>query len=134
MSNLYEILDGQAYDDIIAAIHPPASIFHIIIRKLSAEATYNRGTLLDRSTGSGGDNKYVIHGTEAGSNETLTANCVLAEDIVIGTAADVIARAYRTGHILENKLIIAEGTTLATGAKEALRNVGILLSSAMPVE
>jgi len=134
MPNLYEILDGQAYDDIIAAAHPPASIFHVVVRKLSAEATYDRGTLLDLSTGSGGDNKYVIHGTEAGSNETLTANCVLAEDTVIGTAADVTALAYRTGHIIANKLIIAEGATLAAGAKEALRDVGILLSSAFPVE
>lgn len=134
MSNLFEHLDKSSFDGLIAATHPPADVFHITIRKLSEEATYNRGTLLDLSTGSGGDNKYVIHGTEAGSNETLTANCVLAEDTVIGTVADVTALAYRTGHIIENKLIIAEGATLAAGVKEALRDVGILLSSAIVVE
>lgn len=134
MTNLYEAAGSMSFDGLIAAVNPPANVFHVTIRKLSVAATYERGTLLDLSSGSGGDSKYVIHGTAAGSNETLTANCILAEDVSIGTAADVTARAYRTGHFTENKLILAEGATLATGAKEALRDVGILLSSAIAVE
>ncbi len=133
MGNLYEANSIDPHDGLIAASFPPVDVFHITIRKGSAAASYKRGTLLDLSTGTAGDGKYVIHGTEAASSETLTANCVLAEDIDVGTAADATALAYRTGHFVEDKLIIAEGATLAAGAKEALRDVGILLSDGFAV-
>lgn len=133
MGNLYEVNAIDPHDGLIAATFPPPDVFHITIRKLSADATYKRGTLLDLSTGSGGDGEYVIHGTSAGVNETLTANCILAEDVAIGTAADVTALAYRTGHFVEGKLILADSATLAAGAKEALRDVGILLSDGFSV-
>jgi hypothetical protein len=133
MGNLYEVNAIDPHDGLIAAPFPPADVFHITVRKLAAAATLKRGTLLDLSTGSGGDGKYVIHGTNAGANETLTANCILAEDVDVGTAADVTALAYRTGHFIEGKLIIADGATLASGAKEALRDVGILLSDGFSV-
>lgn len=133
MANPYEIKKVQPYEGLIASSYPPADVFHIVIRKLNEETTYKRGTLLDLSSGSAGDGKYVIHGTQAGDNETLTANCVLAEDTVIGTASDVIARAYRTGHFVKENLIVAEGASISEADKEALRDVGILLSSAIKV-
>ena len=133
MGNLYEVTAIDPHDGLIAATFPPADVFHITIRKLDAAATLKRGSLLDLSSGTAGDGKFVIHGTTAASNETLTANCILAEDTAVGTAADVTALAYRTGHFVENKLILAAGATLATGAKEALRDVGILLSDGFDV-
>ena len=45
-----------------------------------------------------GDGKLVILGSTATTNETLTANCILAEDVEVGTTADVTVLAYRTGH------------------------------------
>lgn len=133
MGNLYEVNAIDPHDGLIAAPFPPADVFHVKVRKLSAAATLKRGSLLDVSSGSGGDGAFVIHGTVAGSSETLTANCILAEDTAVGTAADVTALAYRTGHFVENKLILADGATLAAGAKEALRDVGILLSDGFAV-
>lgn len=133
MGNLYEVNSIDPHDGLIAAPYPPADVFHITVRKLSAAATLKRGSLMDLSSGTAGDSKYVIHGTNAASNETLTANCILAEDVAVGTAADVTALAYRTGHFVEGKLILADGATLATGAKEALRDVGILLSDGIAV-
>lgn len=133
MGNLYEVTAIDPHDGLIAATFPPADVFHITIRKLDAAATLKRGSLLDLSSGTAGDGKFVIHGTTAASNETLTANCILAEDTAVGTAADVTALAYRTGHFVENKLILAAAATLATGAKEALRDVGILLSDGFDV-
>ena len=65
--------------------------------------------------------------------ETLSANCILAEDTVVGTASDVIARAYRTRHFVKENLIIAAGAEITDADKEALRDVGILLSSAIKV-
>ena len=131
--NYYEDLGSLSTDGLIAASYPMADVFHIAVRKLNEEETLKRGTLLDLSTGTAGDGKYVIHGTNAASNETLTANCILAEDTVVGTASDVIARAYRTGHFVKENLIVAEGASISAADKEALRDVGILLSSAIQV-
>ncbi|MDD2296632.1 MAG: hypothetical protein PHX79_02280 [Sphaerochaetaceae bacterium] len=133
MGNLYETTAIDPHDGLIATAFPPADVFHITVRKLSEAATLKRGSLLDLSSGTGGDSKYVIHGTTAGENETLTANCILAEDVEVGTASDVTALAYRTGHFVENKLILKTDATLAAGAKEALRDVGILLSDGFTV-
>ena len=134
MGKLYEANTIAPHDGLIATSFPPADVFHITVRKLGAASTLKRGTLLDLSTGTAGDGKYVIHGTEAIANETLTANAILAEDVKVGTTADVTALAYRTGHFVEDKLIIKDGATLASGAKEALRDVGILLSDGFAVE
>jgi hypothetical protein len=122
------------HDGLIAAPWPPADVFHITVGKLGAAATLKRGTLLDLSSGSGGDGKYVIHGTSAGADETLTPNCILAEDVEVGIEADVTALAYRTGHFCENKLIVASGASIDASDKEALRDVGILLSDGFSVE
>ena len=102
-------------------------------RKGSAETTYKRGTVLARSEGTAGDGKYVMLGTAAASNETLTANCVLAEDVTVGTANDETAVAYRTGHFNSNALIMDAEHTFSAADKEALRGVGILISDAVEI-
>ena len=87
--------------------------------------------MLALSTGTAGDNLMVMLGTTAATNETLTANCILAEDVEVGTTEDAVALAYRTGHFASNKLIVASGKTFGAADKEALRDVGILISEAM---
>lgn len=121
------------HDGLIAAVSPVADVFHVTIRKLAAATSYGRGTLLDLSTGTAGDGKMVIHGTTPESSETLTANCILAEDYDIGTSVDVTAVAYRTGHFAQPKLIVKAGGSISAADKEALRDVGILLSDAFAV-
>ena len=65
-------------------------MFTVTIRKeATAAATYKRGTVLALSAGTAGDGKLVILGSTATTNETLTANCILAEDVEVGTTADV---------------------------------------------
>ena len=57
-----------------------------------------------------------VNGSEAlalcpAANETLTANCVLAEDTEVGTDADAVAIAYRTGHFNANMLTVYSTST-----------------------
>ena len=73
----------------------------------------------------------MILGSTATTNETLTANCILAEDVEVGTTADVTVLAYRTGHFTRNKLAVASGYTLKATDEEELRKAGILLSDAI---
>lgn len=117
------------YDGLIVTNEPVADVFTVTIRKETSEkATFKRGTVLALSSG---DGKMVALGTTAGSNETLTANAILCDDTEIGTAADVEAAAYRTGHFARNKLIFSGKYTLKPADEEALRAAGILLSDAL---
>lgn len=126
---LDENLGSVGYDGLIVANEPVADVFTVTIRKeATAAATYKRGTVLALSAGNG---KLVILGSTATTNETLTANCILAEDVEVGTTADVTVLAYRTGHFARNKLAVASGYTLKATDEEELRKAGILLSDAI---
>ena len=126
---LDENLGSVGYDGLIVANEPVADVFTVTIRKeATAAATYKRGTVLALSAGTG---KLVILGSTATTNETLTANCILAEDVEVGTTADVTVLAYRTGHFARNKLAFASGYTLKATDEEELRKAGILLSDAI---
>lgn len=127
---LDENLGSVGYDGLIVANEPVADVFTVTIRKEAAAATYKRGTVLALSAGTA-DGKLVILGSTATTNETLTANCILAEDVEVGTTADVTALAYRTGHFARNKLAVASGYTLKATDEEELRKAGILLSDAI---
>ena len=130
---LDENLGSVGYDGLIVANEPVADVFTVTIRKeATAAATYKRGTVLALSAGTTGDGKLVILGSTATTNETLTANCILAEDVEVGTTADVTVLAYRTGHFARNKLIFGgSGYALKPADEEALRAAGILLSDAL---
>lgn len=126
---LDENLGNVGYDGLIVANEPVADVLTVTIRKeATAAATYKRGTVLALSAG---DGKLVILDSTATTNETLTANCILAEDVEVGTTADVTALAYRTGHFARNKLAVASGYTLKATDEEELRKAGILLSDAI---
>ncbi|WP_417050977.1 head decoration protein [Dysosmobacter welbionis] len=126
---LDENLGSVGYDGLIVANEPVADVLTVTIRKeATAAATYKRGTVLALSAG---DGKLVILGSTATTNETLTANCILAEDVEVGTTADVTVLAYRTGHFARNKLAVASGYTLKATDEEELRKAGILLSDAI---
>lgn len=125
---LDENLGSVGYDGLIVANEPVADVFTVTIRKeATAAATYKRGTVLALSAGTAGDGELVI----LGSTATLTANCILAEDVEVGTTADVTVLAYRTGHFARNKLAVASGYTLKATDEEELRKAGILLSDAI---
>ena len=120
---LDENLGSVGYDGLIVANEPVADVLTVTIRKeATAAATYKRGTVLALSAGTAGDGKLVILGSTATTNETLTANCILA---------DVTVLAYRTGHFARNKLAVASGYTLKATDEEELRKAGILLSDAI---
>jgi hypothetical protein len=125
---LDENLGSVGYDGLIVANEPVADVFTVTIRKeATAAATYKRGTVMALSaSGTAADGKLVILGTTAASNEVLTANCILAEDVEVGTTADVT-----TGHFARNKLAVASGYTLKATDEEELRKAGILLSDAI---
>ena len=127
----YEAMGEMKYANIWNSVDVPIITGLRTIRKLSAAAIYKAGTALALSGGTAGDGKLVILGTAAASNETLTANCILAEDGEGGTDADVQALVYLSGHANANKLAVASSHTITAAEIEAFRAAGIYLENAM---
>ena len=127
--DLHEKIGSVSVENLFAGLEPHALTKAGVIRKLGTAGTLKRGTLLAKSSGSGGDGKLVIFGTSAGSNETLTADCVLANDIDVGTANDENALVYISGNFNEDALILASGASLAEADRDALRIRGIILGA-----
>lgn len=128
----YEVMGEVKYANIWNSVDVPVITGLRTIRQLTgAAATYKAGTALALSGGTAGDGKLVILGTAAASNETLTANCILAEDVEVGTDADVQALVFLSGHANANKLAVASSHTITAAEIEAFRAAGIYLENAM---
>jgi len=129
--DLHEKIGSVEFEKLFAGMQPPAIVKPGVIRKLGTAGTLKRGTLLAKSSGSAGDGKLVIFGTTAATNETLTADCVLCDDIEVGTTDDENAAVYVSGDFNEAALIVATGATITEDDRDALRMKGILLGTVM---
>lgn len=127
--DMHEKIGSVTPENLFAGLEPHALTKAGVIRKLGTAGTLARGTLLAKSSGSAGDGKLVIFGTTAASNETLTADCVLAEDIEVGTSADENALVYIQGNFNEDALILATGASLTEADRDALRVRNIILGA-----
>lgn len=127
--DLHEKIGSVEFEKLFAGLQPPAIVHGATIRKLGTAATLKRGTLMAKSSGTGGDGKLVIFGTSAGTNETLTADCILTDDIEVGTSADENVTVYISGCFNEAALIIDSGATIAETDRDALREKGIILGT-----
>lgn len=132
MTELNKRLGSMDYDGLIADIYPKLVVSGGAIRKLAEAATIKRGTILAKSSGTSGDNKLVVLGTAAASNEVLTAYCILCDDVAVGTTDDVIAPVYLMGCFNSNKVTVADSYTMTEADKDALRNGGIVFKAAAP--
>jgi hypothetical protein len=106
-------------DDLIAGVSPATSAFAVTIAA-------NQGVLKRGSVLVPGENGMTLIATAT----TGTANCILADDVNTDGDETVIGTAYRAGHFVADKLIVADGYELTAADKENLRGKGILLSDA----
>lgn len=127
MINLSEKLGEMTFDGLITDIKPAPEVRGGVIRKLSAAATLKRGTILAKSSG---DGKLVVLGTAAVNNETLTPDCILCDDIEVGTAADEKVAVYTAGCFDIGKVTVSASYTITEGDKDNLRMRGIVFKAA----
>ncbi len=126
--HLNDKVGSMAYDKLIAGMTPSPKVASGIITKLATAATYPRGTILCRSSGTGGDGKLKILGTAAGSNETLTPDCVLCDEENIGTDADANVAVYVMGCFNEDAVTVEAEYDITQADRDALRERGIYLA------
>ena len=127
--DLHEKIGSVEFEKLFAGMDPRALTHPAVVRKLGTAGTLKRGTLLAKSSGSAGDGKLVIFGTTAATNETLTADCVLCDDIDVGTSNDENVLVYIAGNFNEAALIMASGASLTEADRDALRERGIILGT-----
>ncbi len=129
--NLNETIGTMEYDGLIYDGKHPVDVKTVQVR--AGQGVLERGTVLAISEGTGGDDAMAILGTTAIADETLTADCVLADPVdtgdAIGTA--VVGVAYRSGHLTRQKLIVKDAYTMTAKDEAVLRNGGIFLSNAV---
>ena len=125
--DLHEKLGSVEFEKLFAGLEPKALVHGATIRKLGTAATIKRGTLLSKSST---DGKMVVFGTAAASDETLTADCILTDDVDVGTSADENVTVYISGNFNEAALIFeAPGATISEKDRDELRKKGIILGT-----
>ena len=108
MINLSEKLGEMTFDGLITDIKPAPEVRGGVIRKLSAAATLST----------------------ANENETLTPDCILCDDIDVGTAADEKVAVYTAGCFDIGKVTVSASYTITEGDKDNLRMRGIVFKAA----
>lgn len=125
--DLHEKLGSVEFEKLFAGLEPKAVVHGATIRKLGTAATIKRGTLLSKSST---DGKLVVFGTAAASDETLTADCILTDDVFVGTSSDENVTVYIAGNFNEDALIFeAPGATISETDRDELRKKGIILGT-----
>ena len=127
MAELSRKIGEMTYDGLVTDVAPQVIVAGGTIAKGAAEATFVRGTLMAKSASTG---KLAIFGSTAAEGDTLTADCILCDDIKVGTSADANVAVYIGGCFDPNKLVIAEGATITEAVKDTLREKGIILKAA----
>ena len=131
MTNLSKKLGEMEFDGLFTDVVPAVQVRGGIIRKQTTSAvTLKRGTILAKSYGTAGDGKLVVLGTAAVSNETLTPDCILCDDIEVGTAADEKVAVYTAGCFDIGKVTVSASYTITEGDKDNLRMRGIVFKAA----
>lgn len=126
MRNLNAKVGEMEYDGLIVDLVPEVEVRGGTIRKLAAETTLKRGTILAKSSK---DNKLVILGTTADSGETLTPDCILCDDTVVGTD-DVSVSVYTAGCFNTNRVIVKDNYVITNNDLDALRKYSIVFKAA----
>ena len=127
MRNLNAKVGEMEYDGLIVDLVPEVEVRGGTIRKLAKETTLKRGTILAKSSK---DNTLVVLGTAAEDGETLTPDCILCDDTVVGTDADVSVSVYTAGCFNTNRVHVADGYTISATDFDALRKYSIVFKAA----
>ncbi len=129
-TSLSKKLGEMEYDNLIIGPTPEVQVGGGIIRKLAAATTLVRGTLLAKSST---DGKLVVIGTETAEGETLTPDCILCDDIEVGTSEDVSTTVYTAGCFNSNKVTVNDSYTITDTDLDNLRKYSIVLKAAATI-
>lgn len=113
---LSEKLGEVEYDNLIVGLTPPKRVGAGKIASTgSKEATYTRGTVFAKSAK---DGKLYILGSTAASGDTLTADCILTDDVTVPATGDATTTVYLAGCFNPDKLVVKSASTTLTAGTD----------------
>lgn len=115
--NLSEKLGDVKFDSLIAGLNPPVRVGAGTIAGPDAETTFVRGTIFAKSASTG---KLHILGSTV-SSETLTADCILADDVTVEASTDATVPVYMAGCFNPDLVTVKSEYTITEADKDALR-------------
>lgn len=128
MTELNRKVGDMNYDGLITDLNPPVQVRGRAIAKLETETTYKRGTIFAKGQG---DKKLYILGTTATTESgTLLQDCVLCDNVTVGTDDDVNVVVYMAGCFDPNKVTVQESYTITEADKDELRKRNIVFKAA----
>ena len=119
--DLYRLVGSSAPGNLIADIVPAAQVVHVTLLRQNPAVVLPRGTVVATISGGTNAGKAVVLGTTAGEGETLTPSHVLAEDASIGTGAETVAVAYRSGCFSPDNITVKAQYAVTAADLDALR-------------
>lgn len=122
MTELSKKIGDMEFDGLVTDLTPPVQVRGGTITKVAAATTYKRGTIFGRSA----------DGTLAIYDGTTTPDCILCDEVAVGTEADVNAAVYTAGCFDPGKVTVADGYTLTVSDIDGLRMRGIVFKAATP--
>ena len=102
---LNEKMGEVEYDGLIVGLNPKKRVGPGVIAKGAAETTYVRGTVFAKSAK---DGKLYILGSTAASGDTLTADCILTDDVTVPATGDATTTVYLAGCFNPDKLVVTQ--------------------------
>ena len=120
--------DGATTTFTLAAEVKPVQVTAVVGTTETA-VTYNAqtGVVTFGTAPAAGTKNVKISYENPAANEP---DCILCDDVTVGTSDDVTVPVYIAGCFDPGKLTLAEGATISAAAKDVLRIKGILLKAA----
>jgi len=124
MANLYDKIGEMTHDGLITGLAPQVIVGGGTLAALeSGTKELKRGTILSKNTSTG---KLAIMNTSG------NPNCVLCDDVTLGTS-DLAVAVYTAGCFDPDKVIVETGYTLTEGDRDTLRTNNIYFRAAADV-
>lgn len=118
----------MSYDGLIADLTPPAEVRARTIAKQATETTYKRGTVFAK--GRNDKKLYILGSAETTESGALVQDCILCDDITVGTTEDMPAAVYTAGCFDPDKVIAKTDYTITEADKDELRKRNIAFKAA----
>ncbi|EDS13166.1 head decoration protein [Anaerotruncus colihominis] len=124
MTNLSKKIGEMEFDGLVTDLTPPVQVRGGTITKGDAETIYKRGTVFGKSDA----------GVLAIYDGTNTPDCILCDEVTVGTDADASVAVYTAGCFDPGKVTVADSYSLTAADYDKLRMRGIVFKSATPAD
>lgn len=124
MANISNTVGELRYDGLVTDVNPAVVVSGGVIAHTSAEATYERGTVLGSKKERNDGKLYIMD-----QSRTLVPSAILCDPVTVGASDDATVTVYVAGCFDPNKLVAKDSYKLTDDDVDVLRTHGIYLKA-----